>query len=135
MTMAHIGQSLLAALALASALGTYRADFDKHHVFNPSWSPHARFHAAAYALLNIGVALASFWLCLWLPFGWQSSIKMASGLLVLMGSILFLSSLIPGTSPVAGPHEKIWRKVPLALWINVGYLVVLAIASWCALQG
>ncbi len=133
--MSLVGQMLLMLLSAASAIGTYVADFDKHHVFNPTWSPHARFHAAAYAILNILIALLVFVLCAVTPFGKIASLQMASVLLLIMGTILFLATAVKGTSPIAGPHEKIIRKVPLALWINVAYLAVWGVASYWALKG
>lgn len=101
-----IGQALLIVLALASAVGTYIADFDEHHVFNPSWTAHARFHSAAYAILNIGCALICVVLCLFTPLGRHSSLVMACALLFLMGLVLFLATAVKGTSPIAGPHER-----------------------------
>lgn len=132
---ALIGQVILVALSALSAVGTYLGDFDKHHIFNSRWSDHARFHAAAYAILNIQLALLALVLCAFTPFGFRVSLQLGSVILLIMGITLFLAATVRGTSPIAGPHERIWAKVPLALWINVVYLGVLALGSWCALCG
>ena len=38
------GRILLTLVALTTSIGGYLADWNETHVFNPRWTPHAKFH-------------------------------------------------------------------------------------------
>ena len=133
--MGIVGQILLAVLSFTSVVGILRYDFDRHHVFNPSWSPHARFHAACFAILSMGVHLMAGIVVSWLPFGRGDSFIVSSTLLVINGGTLLAASLVKGTSTNAGPHEKVWKSYPISIWMVGVYLVVIAIGLYLGLAG
>jgi Family of unknown function (DUF6640) len=54
---------ILITLALAiTAVGSLLADWNRTHVFNPEWPPHARFHEVAYLCLAVGASALGLWL-------------------------------------------------------------------------
>lgn len=53
-----IGKILISFVAVAQALGPMRADFNRTHATNPSWTSHARFHVVWQVLLQAGVSIA-----------------------------------------------------------------------------
>lgn len=58
------GRLLLSAIAIFVGLGSFVADWNGTHMFNPNWSPHAKFHGAqtlATAVLLAGVTLFFLW--------------------------------------------------------------------------
>ncbi|KAK3674699.1 hypothetical protein LTR78_005421 [Recurvomyces mirabilis] len=51
------GRAIVTAGNLMYAVGAFIADFNKTHVYNPTWPPHARFHNGQ--TMSLGVLLAS----------------------------------------------------------------------------
>ncbi len=48
---------LISLVALMTAFGPMKADFNKTHATNPLWTPHARFHVVWQVLCQAGVAM------------------------------------------------------------------------------
>lgn len=48
---------LVSLVALMTAVGPMKADFNKTHATNPLWTPHARFHVVWQVLCQAGVAM------------------------------------------------------------------------------
>jgi hypothetical protein len=57
---------LLTLTILGYALVTIKADFNKTHATNPTWTPHARFHVVWQILSYAGVGLIALYL-IWVP--------------------------------------------------------------------
>ena len=55
---------LISLVAIATAIGPMRADFNDTHATNPLWTPHARFHVVWQVLSQAGVAILILYL-LW----------------------------------------------------------------------
>lgn len=51
--MARVGRLLLTAAALGGGVSHALADVNRTHVFNPRWTPHARFHAASSVATDV----------------------------------------------------------------------------------
>ncbi|WP_214609251.1 MULTISPECIES: DUF6640 family protein [Streptomyces] len=51
------GRALISLAALTTAVGPYIADWNKTHIYNPTWPPHAKFHNAQ--TMSTGVALGT----------------------------------------------------------------------------
>lgn len=57
------GKLLLSAIAIFVAVGSFVADWNDSHMFNPNWSPHAKFHGAqTLAMAALLAALTLFFL-------------------------------------------------------------------------
>jgi hypothetical protein len=57
---------LLTLTILGYAAVTIKADFNKTHATNPTWTPHARFHVVWQILSYAGVGLIALYL-IWVP--------------------------------------------------------------------
>jgi hypothetical protein len=55
--MQTIARILLTLTALGYRLATIKADFNKTHATNPTWTPHARFHVVWQILSYSGIGL------------------------------------------------------------------------------
>lgn len=54
----------VSGIAVLTAVSPYIADFNETHIYNPRWTPHAKFHAAQTMLLGTtlgGLTLALAW--------------------------------------------------------------------------
>jgi hypothetical protein len=65
MTETSAGRWILSAVAATTAVGGYLADWNRTHLFNPEWPPHAKFHDAQT------IALGSLLGCGGLFFLWR----------------------------------------------------------------
>ncbi|KIX09443.1 uncharacterized protein Z518_00523 [Rhinocladiella mackenziei CBS 650.93] len=52
---------ILSLIGLASAAGGYLADWNETHVFNPKWTPHAKFHNGQTMSTGLGLGLLTFY--------------------------------------------------------------------------
>ena len=50
--MEWTGRRVLSSVAALTAVGGFLADWNRTHLFNPDWPPHARFHDAQTILLG-----------------------------------------------------------------------------------
>jgi hypothetical protein len=56
---ALLGRFLISLVAVQTGVGSFFFDFNDSHVFNPHWSPHARFHGAMGVFLGAGMSALS----------------------------------------------------------------------------
>lgn len=89
---------------LTFAIGTFPvinvlADWNKTHIFNPTWPPHARFHAADMSVIVWSISAIAIWLL------WRRSTEPEVGTrvallvsLALWSPFLYVTLLVPGTS-------------------------------------
>src|SRR4051812_16567955 len=57
-----VGRKALRALALTTAVSGFVADWNRTHLFNPAWPPHARFHDAMTIALGTGLGGSALYL-------------------------------------------------------------------------
>jgi hypothetical protein len=57
-----LGRTTLRALAAATTVSGFLADWNRTHLFNPAWPPHARFHDAMTIALGTGLGGVSIYL-------------------------------------------------------------------------
>ena len=55
------GRVLLTAVNLFQVIGTYAFDWNKTHIYNPHWPPHAKFHNAHTMAMAVVLAVASLY--------------------------------------------------------------------------
>jgi hypothetical protein len=56
------GRKALRALALITAISGFAADWNRTHLLNPAWPPHARFHDAMTIALGTGLGGSALYL-------------------------------------------------------------------------
>jgi hypothetical protein len=64
MSRTVVGKTPVTFVLLAGALIAVGVDWNKTHLFNPAWHPHARLHGVMYLLILCGVSAVAIWL-LW----------------------------------------------------------------------
>ena len=102
---------LLSVLVVATTLVSIIADWNSSHVFNPDWSPHAKFHDIMLLTLLVGLLPLLLWLL------WRKSaepevaVKVTTSILIVFWGSFYLNYFIPGTSPQAFPDVA-----PPSLW-------------------
>ena len=89
--MTRWGRILVTFVALFWALGAVAADFNETHVFNPTWPPHARFHAVfllVVLLATTTVALGMTW----------SGNRLGAVLIAVYPAAFFVVPIVPGVA-------------------------------------
>jgi hypothetical protein len=64
MQRTDLGRWLLSGVAVMTVTGGFMADWNRTHLFNPEWTPHAKFHDAWTILLGLGLggtSLRALW--------------------------------------------------------------------------
>jgi hypothetical protein len=83
-------RAFMTLLWISVAVGPIAADFNATHLFNPGWSPHARFHMMTVFSSAVALALFGLYLC-WGPTASRHySLKISA----LLGFLYTLSLLI-----------------------------------------
>jgi hypothetical protein len=105
--MARVGRLLVTAAILGTGPGHAWADLNRTHVFNPRWTPHARFHDASAVVTELGWSIASLWL-LWRR-GTRDqrelALKIAALHPVLSYAPFFIAEAVPGAEAEDEPGE------------------------------
>src|ERR1700753_435751 len=93
-----IGKVLITLVALFSAFGSYIFDWNKTHLLNPNWPPHAKFHNAQDMLMGTTTGLLALWL-LWLQ---KADYRNKLGLSIILASLYWITQFgaifFPGTA-------------------------------------
>ena len=99
MSKTKAGKILLTFAVGVFAVANIFADWNKTHIFNPTWPPHARFHGADMSVIVWSAAAIAIWLL------WRRSTEPAVGIKVaalisvaLWSPFLYITLLVPGTS-------------------------------------
>jgi len=128
MSRANVGKAILTfVVAIFSAINVL-ADWNKTHLFNPAWHPHARFHAAVMSLIVWSVSAIAIWLL------WRRSIEPELGnkvaallALTLWTPFLYADRLVPGSSQLVNYPAR--EPIPQVAGITLYPQVVLALIA------
>lgn len=137
MRMPLTSRLLFTLAAVLMPIGAHLADMNETHMFNPLWPPHARFHNGQ--TLAFSLFLAAFTLF----FAWRRTDDRETGVLAAAGfaSVYWFTQtaaiLYPGTTffdPQFDQPSGYVLGVPIQLWIEFGFLAVIAAGTWVALR-
>lgn len=101
------GKIILRFVAIVTMVGGLAADWNRTHLFNPNWPPHAKFHDAM--TICLGVFLGG--LSLYLLHGKRASSPQSMGLAALLPSLFFGSMVASFCFPNTGGIEAEFPEV------------------------
>lgn len=127
------GKILITLVAIWAAFGSYIFDWNKTHIYNPNWPPHAKFHNAQTMLLGTVIGLLSLWIIWYQKMDTLYKLRMAAILasfywITQAGAITF-----PGTALV-DPEFAHSGQAPAQLIVDVVMLTMLAIGYYLELN-
>ena len=122
-----IGKLLISLVALFSAFGSYIFDWNKTHLFNPNWPPHAKFHNAQDMLMGTATGLLALWV-LWVQ---KTDARNKLGLSITLASLYWITQFgalfFPGTA-LSDPEFSRPGQQPAQLYIDMAMVALLTIA-------
>jgi hypothetical protein len=131
MNKISIGKALISIVALYAAFGSYFFDWNKTHIFNPDWPPHAKFHNAQDMLLGTATGLLALWV-LWLQkTDERNKLILSTVLASLYWITQFGAVFFPGTA-LADPKFSTPNQLPAQLIVDIVMVAMLTIA--CLLE-
>ena len=124
-------------IGVTMPIGSFWADYNATHIFNPNWPPHAKFHGGQTLSMSVLLGLMT------IVFAWRktgdrtSAVIAASG----FGALYWISQgaaiLYPGTAffdPQFITPNSFPLGIALQVHIEIFYLALIALASWLALR-
>jgi hypothetical protein len=124
-----VGKVLLTVTALYAGVGPYVFDWNKTHIHNPDWPPHAKFHNAQTMGLGAGLCAAAL-TAIWGPGPWSKGrLQVSVGAASMYWATQLSASAYPGVA-MMDPPATTSRKGPqtyvaaAALVLNVVALVL-----------
>jgi uncharacterized protein DUF6640 len=128
------GRSLLTFAIASFATINLLADWNRTHVFNPTWPPHARFHAADMSMIVWGVSAIAIWL-LWRQ-STEPEVAVKVALLIsiaLWSPFLYITLIVPGTSLYVGGTPTVVQHSLAGMMIEpqvVLAILFLPLSAW-----
>ncbi len=111
------GRILITLSALANAIGPYAADFNRTHVYNPKWPPHAKFHNGQTMSMGLGLGLLSFY------YTWKTTAAPQETLTsaAIFGSVYWFTGLsailYPGSKGIDPEFGQGFPQIWLFTWL------------------
>lgn len=59
--MPHIGTILMTVVGITTSIGAYIADWNETHIYNPRWTPHAKFHNGQTMSMGLVLGLTTLY--------------------------------------------------------------------------
>ncbi len=127
------GRIILSVIAIGTIVSPFLADWNATHIYNPLWTPHAKFHNAQTMAMAVLLGLGALF------FTWRKSENLRENLLPawLFAGFYWISQTLafgfPGvawTDPDLLPPGHSLTEFPLQLKGDVVLFVLLALAGW-----
>lgn len=121
------GRIIISFIALVTVISPYVADWNVTHIYNPEWTPHAKFHNAQTMVLGTFLGLLSLY-CLWIRKGVPERQLLYEA--VVLASLYWLSQfpaiLFPGTKLIDNNGIKFPKIIgPIELNQLTGGILIL----------
>lgn len=131
----RVPAALIILVAVVTLIGPYAADWNKTHIYNPRWPPHAKFHNAQTMLLGTFLALGTLWYVLKSAKDEnykKNNLNVATYLALGYWLTQSTAILFPGagfTDPEFGPIPK-FIGIPAQLLFDIPMFILLSIAYY-----
>ncbi|KAG8532060.1 uncharacterized protein KY384_003697 [Bacidia gigantensis] len=118
------GRICLTLTGLATAIGPYVADWNKTHVKNPKWPPHAKFHNGQTMSTGLCLGLLTIYYT-WQPYTAATAFSLRTAAIFgsLYGATALSGILYPGALAIDPEFGEGFPQGPLFLGNNNSYLV------------
>jgi hypothetical protein len=128
---------IFTALGIFMAVGSHLADYNKTHIFDPRWTPHAKFHDGQTLMFSIVLAVLTIF------FAWRKTTDRVTTVLAVssFAGIYWVTQagaiLYPGTAAFDPEFVTRWSYLlglPQQSYIELFCLLLTGGAAWLALK-
>ncbi len=130
MKQTNFGRYIISLVLIVGAVSSVMVDFNKTHIYNPAWPPHAVFHDVAMLNLLVWTSLIALWLM------WRKSSEPAIGLraatliiLSFWSAFFYGTTLVPTSSLQATPNEKIPMLDGFPIYPNAAFAFLFVVVA------
>ncbi len=124
-------------IGVTTPIGSFLADFNETHSFNPNWPPHAKFHGGQTLSMSVLLGLMTIVFAWRKASDWTTAVITTAAFAALYRISQAASILYPGTA-FFDPQFVTPNSYPLGIaiqvYIEAGCLTLIAVASWLALR-
>lgn len=126
-TSASAGKKILIGVAGFTAVGGFLVDWNKTHLFNPDWTPHAKFHDAMTITLGAFLGGAGLYFLLRNGKDPKQDIQLGTMLPAMFFAAQGLSFAFPGTG---GLEKEFPQYIPKIrdVWLNERFASITLLA-------
>jgi hypothetical protein len=137
MSKRELGKVLIRSVAVFTVIGGFVADWNRTHLFNPNWTPHAKFHDAMTISLGVCLGVTSLILLGINKETTSQNLKLAALLPGFFYFSMAASFLFPGARGLESEFPELVPKIA-GIYCNelfgaLFFLAVLAIAYQLAI--
>ena len=129
-TRRTVGKVLISSVALLWPVGALGADWNETHVFNPAWSPHAKFHNAQTIVTGVELAALSLWQLWGPPRHTSASLRWGTLFAGLYFATQVPAALFPGAEVV---DPEFADRLPVVRGVRLNQVLVSLVGSMPAL--
>jgi hypothetical protein len=124
-------------IGITIPIGSFLADYNETHIFNPNWPPHAKFHGGQTLSMSVLLGLMT------IVFAWRKTDDRTSAVIATSGfaALYWISQgaaiLYPGTAffdPQFVTPNSYPLGIALQVYIEIANLALILLASWLALR-
>jgi hypothetical protein len=128
---------IFSILAILLPVGSHLADYNKTHIFNPRWTPHAKFHGGQTLMFSILLGILSAF------FAWRRTtdrtnlVWAASGFAAIYWLTQAGAIFYPGAAafdPEFVTKNSYFLGLAQQNYIEMIFLFFVAVAAWLALK-
>jgi len=121
------GRSTLISIATLTAAGGFLADWNRTHLFNPNWPPHAKFHDALSIILGSLLGVSGLYFLCRRSGHPENNLALGTLLPAFFWAAQGASFVFPGAE---GFESEFPEKVPRVkeVWVNERFSSVLMLA-------
>ena len=123
------GAWIITLVALTAIIGPFAADWNATHIYNPRWTPHAKFHNAQTILMGVGLGANALWF-VWRQSGDAKTNLLAAGIFAALYWVTQAFSItFPGTA-LFDPEFAPNTALPVQVIMDVIILGVLGVGFY-----
>ena len=116
-----IGKLLISLVAIFTSVSPYLADWNETHIYNPLWTPHAKFHNAQTMVLGAFLGLLAVY-CLWFRRAASNRQRLNEG--VVLTLLYWLAQLPAAFFPGTALTDPGGVKMPMILGVEFNQLTL-----------